>query len=164
MTPVHGRSQFVRLTTFIALGSAAFLWMTGIVRADLPRTPVRSVPRLFGRNIERFVLLAPIVVDRSQPGVPFSATPMIRMLPGTFIPVTEDAEGIFYQAVNEFRSIRGSHPVGGGIYVSKSREGVIWMYIGDAQMNSKQSVLKDRQPLPASALRNLKVGKTDRGN
>ena len=61
-----------------------------VVRADLPRTPVREVPRVFGREIYRLVLLAPIMINRSKPGVAFAATMMVRVLPGTFIPVTED--------------------------------------------------------------------------
>lgn len=157
--------RVIKLAKYSLVGLTLLLGLSQqVVRADLPRTPVKTVPHLFGRDIERFVLLAPIVVDRSHPGLPFSATPMIQMVPGTFIPVTEDAEGIFYQAVNEFRFIRGNNTVGGGIYVSKSREGMIWMYIGNAQMNSKQGVLKDRLPLPASALHNLKIGKADRSN
>ncbi len=155
-------SNLVRLTKYGVLGFTLLLGFSGeVVRADLPRTPVRAVPRVFGRDIPRFVLLAPIVVNRAQPGIPFAATMMVRMLPGTFIPVTEDAQGIFYQAVNSFRFIRGNKEVGGGIYVSKSQPGIIWVYIGNAQMNSKYGVLKDRLPLPASALRSLHVGKPE---
>jgi hypothetical protein len=142
----------------------ALIFTTEIARADLPRTPVRSVPRLFGRDIERFVLLAPIVIDRSKPGVRFTDIIMVRMVPGTFIPVSEDAEGIFYQAVNNFVQIRGNNPIGGGVYVSKSRPGRISVYVGDARMGSKWGVQKDTLPLPTSALRNLHVGKADRKN
>jgi hypothetical protein len=48
---------------------------------------------------------------------------MVRMMPGTFIPVTEDAGGIFYQAVNEFLRIRGNNRIDGGVYESKSQQG-----------------------------------------
>ncbi len=87
---------------------------------------------------------------------------MVRMTPGTFIPVSEDAEGIYYQAVNGFLGIRGNSAIGGGLYVSKSRPGLIWVYVGDAQMNSKVGMQKDTLPLPASALRSLHVGKAER--
>ena len=107
-------------------------------------------------------MLAPIVVNRSHPGLPFEATLMVRINPGTFIPVTEDAEGVFYQSVNEFRRVRGDRPVNGGLYVSKLQQGRIWVFIGNAKMNSAEGVVKDRLPLPASALRSLKVGKTER--
>ena len=132
-----------------------------VVRADLPRTPVREIPRVFGREMSRLVLLAPIVINRSQPGIPFAATMMVRVLPGTFIPVTEDEGGIFYQAVNGYRTIRGNRQIGGGLYVSKSRPGAIWAYVGDAQMESKFGVEKDRLPLPADALHNLRTGKLE---
>lgn len=36
---------------------------------------------------------------------------MVRITPGTFIPVAEDAEGIYYQAVNGFRGIRGNSAI-----------------------------------------------------
>lgn len=62
---------------------------------------------------------------------------MVRVTPGTFIPVTEDAEGIYYEALNGFLRLRGNDSIGGGLYVSKSRPGLIWVYTGDAQMSSK---------------------------
>lgn len=158
-------SNLVRLTKYSVLGFALLLGLTvHVVRADLPRTPVKGTPRVFGRDIERFVLLAPIVIDRSKPGVRFTDIIMVRMVPGTFIPVSEDAEGIFYQAVNNFVQIRGNNPIGGGVYVSTSRPGRISVYVGDARMGSKWGVQKDTLPLPASALRNLHVGKADRKN
>ena len=132
-----------------------------VVKADLPRTPIRAVPRVFGRDIPRLVLLAPIVIDRSKPGVVFIATLMVRVMPGTFIPVTEDEGGIYYQAVNGYLTIRGNQQRGGGLYMRKSRPGVIWAYVGDARMNSKVGVEKDRLPLPADALHNLRTGKPE---
>jgi hypothetical protein len=131
-----------------------------VVRADLPRTPVKGIPRVLGRDIERFVLLAPIVVNRSKPNIRFADVIMVRMVPGTFIPVTEDAGGIFYQAANDFMKIRGNYPVRGGVYVSKSQPGKIWVYVGDGRMGG--GVEKDTLPLPASALRSLKVAKAER--
>ncbi|MFN2507834.1 MAG: hypothetical protein ABR589_03580 [Chthoniobacterales bacterium] len=94
-----------------------------VLRADLPRTAVTRVPQVLGRDIERLVLLTPIVVDRSKPGVPFANTIMVRIVPGTFIPVSDDPEGIYYQAVNGFLSIRSNNVIDGGLYVSKSRPG-----------------------------------------
>lgn len=155
-------SHLARFTKRSMLGFAVLLGLaTTAVRADLPRTPLRTVPRVFGRDIERFVLLAPIVVNRSRPGVPFRATMMIRMMPGTFIPLTEDAGGFFYQAVNGFLRIRGNSRIDGGVYVSKSQQGVIWVYVGSAGMKSKFGVEKDRLPLPASALHSLHVAKPE---
>lgn len=153
-------SNLVRFAKATMLGLAVLVALTSRdVRADLPRTPIKGVPRVLGRDIECFVLLAPIVVDRSKPGVRFADIIMVRIVPGTFVPVTEDAGGIFYQAVNGFLEIRGSNKIGGGVYVSKSQPGMIWVYVGNAGMNSKRGVEKDRLPLPASALRSLHVGK-----
>lgn len=88
-------TNLVSLAKYGVLGFGLLLGFSGeVVRADLPRAPVRTGPRVFGRDIPRFVLLAPIVVNRAQPGIPFAATMMVRMLPGTFIAVTEDAQGI----------------------------------------------------------------------
>jgi hypothetical protein len=152
--------NFVRLSKYSALGCALLLGFTGqVVRADLPRTAISGIPRVLGREIECFILLAPIVVDRSKAGVRFADIIMVRMVPGTFVPVSEDAGGIFYQAVNGFLEIRGSNKIGGGVYVSKSQPGMIWVYVGNAGMSSKRGVEKDRLPLPASALRSLHVGK-----
>jgi hypothetical protein len=142
-----------------ALMCLALVFGTVAASADLPRTPVKGVPRILGREIERFVLLAPIVVNRSKPNVRFADTIMVRMVPGTFIPVTEDAGGIFYQAVNDFVKIRGNYPVSGGVYVSKSQAGKISVYVGDARMGGP--VEKDTLPLPASALRSLHVAKAE---
>jgi hypothetical protein len=154
-------SQQIRVVKKLAvLTCLALLFATAAADADLPRTPVKGIPRVLGRDIERFVLLSPIVVNRSKPNVRFVDTIMVRMVPGTFIPVTEDAGGIFYQAANDFMQIRGNRPIAGGVYVSKSRPGVIWVYVGDAEMGG--GVEKDTQPLPASALSNLKVAKAER--
>jgi hypothetical protein len=89
------------------------------------------------------------------------ATLMVRVMPGTFIPVTEDEGGIYYQAVNGYLTIRGNRRIGGGLYMSKSRPGVIWAYVGDAQMNAKVGVEKDRLPLPADSLHNLRTAKPE---
>ncbi len=154
--------NLVRPAKWRALGLVVLLGLTSqVVRADLPRTPVVGVPRVVGRGIERFVLLAPIVVDRSKPGFRFADIIMVRMVPGTFMPVTEDAEGIFYQAVNDFVQIRGNDRIAGGVYVSKARSGMIWAYTGNARMDSKSGIQKDTLPLPASALRSLHVGKAE---
>ena len=131
-------------------------------RADPPRTQIRGTPHLFGRDMERLVLVAPIIVNRSKPGVVYAATMMVRILPGTFIPVTEDDGGIYYQAVNGYRSIRGNRQIDGGLYVSKTEPGLIWAYEGDAQTSSKYGVEKDHLPLPAAALHNLHTGKAER--
>jgi hypothetical protein len=156
-------SKLARLAKRSMLGLAVVLGLTShVLLADLPRTPVTAVPRVFGRDIERFVLLKPLGIDRSKPGVPFRSTIMVIMSPGTFIPVTEDADGIFYQAVNGFLQIRGNNRIDGGVYVSKSRPGIIWAYVGDAGMNSKFGIDKDTLPLPASMLRHLNIGKTER--
>jgi hypothetical protein len=157
-------SSLVRIKRYSILAVAVLLGLTSqVVRADLPRTPIRTVPHLFGRDIERLVLLAPIVIDRHKRGVglPFSAFMMVRVLPGTFIPVTEDEGGIFYQAVNGYRTIRGNRRIGGGLYVSKSQPDAIWAYVGDARTKSKFGVEKDRLPLPPDALHNLRTGKPE---
>lgn len=145
----------------LALVIFLLIW-SGVAKADLPRTPVKDTPHLFGRDVERLVLKAPILADRSQPGLPFASTIMVRIPPDIFIPVAEDKEGVFYQAESGFRKIRGNYIVPGGLYVSKLRDKEIWLYQGDAQVGSKFGVDKDTLPLPARLLRHLRVGKAER--
>ncbi len=146
--------------TRLIFGLVGFLTVAlPIARADSPRARVDDTPKLFGREVERLVLVSPIVVDRSERGVPFASTMMVRVTPGIFIPVSEDERGVFYQAVNGYRTIRGNGQVGGGLYLSKQKRGVIWVYVGDARVGSKTGVEQDRLPLPASALRGLLTGK-----
>jgi hypothetical protein len=112
--------------------------------------------------MERLVLMAPVIVDQSKPGVPFGATIMVRLRPDIFIPVTEDADGVFYQAESGYRTIRGNALVPGGLYVSKFRPQKVWVYVGDAQMGSKFGMQKDNLPLPARVLHHFRTGKAER--
>ena len=79
-----------------------------------------------------------------------------------FVPVSEDAEGVFYQSVKGVRPLRRYQPMAGGFYVGKGASGNIWAYMGNAKLNSKTNVYKDARPLPASALQSLYIGKLQR--
>jgi hypothetical protein len=129
--------------------------------ADSPRDPVTELPRVFGREAPILILGGPITVNRSQPGIPFFATVMVELPPGFFVPVSQDAEGVFYQSVKGVRPLRRYQPAGGGLYVGKA-DGKIWVFVGNAKLNSKTNIFKDSQPLPPSALRALYIGKVDR--
>ena len=128
--------------------------------ADLPRTRVTQLPRVFGREAPILVLGGPIIIDRSRPGVPFMATIMVEIPPGLFVPVSEDAEGVFYQSVKGVRPLRRYQPTGGGLYVGKA-DGKIWVFVGNAKLNAKSTIYKDTQPLPPSSLKTLYIGKVE---
>lgn len=70
--------------------------------------------------------------------------------PGIFVPVSQDDKGIYYQAVNGYRTIRGNARIAGGLYVSKARSGAIWAYGGVAKNGSNAGVEK-RQAAVASS-------------
>lgn len=80
----------------------------------------------------------------------------LQIPPGIFTPTIQDADGVFYQAANGF--IIQAQPVQGGLYVSKSQPGRILVYVGNAR-GSGVHVQITSQPLPADAVKKLKIGK-----
>jgi hypothetical protein len=73
---------------------------------------------------------------------------MVELPPGFFVPVSEDAEGVFYQSVKGVRPLRRYQPVGGGLYVGKA-DGKIWVFVGNAKLNVEDEYLQ-RQPAAAA--------------
>lgn len=97
--------------------------------ADLSRTPLTENPRILGREVKELVLTGVVPVGRNlPPGLPTTVT--YKMTPNRFRPVSEDAEGVFYQAVGPLQKhVARSR---GGVYVNKKYPDLISPYLGDA--------------------------------
>ena len=97
--------------------------------ADLPRTPLKERPRLLGREVEELVLKGTIPVGQPlPPGLPTTTT--YKMTPNRFRPVSEDAEGIFYQAIGPLEKHLAWRR--GGVYLSIANPDKMIPYLGDA--------------------------------
>jgi len=118
------------------MGVITLLVLTGLTTDAGPaRTVVKGTPKVGGgQEVERFVLMQTIHID--HPNMRRADAMEYWMLPGQFIPVSEDAEGVYYQATSGFRIFRGSmgqKVVHGGLYVSKTRKDRILAYVGNAK-------------------------------
>lgn len=83
-----------------------------------------------GVEVREFVVIAPILVgEKLPPGMPTTIRYEIR--PNRFIPVSEDADGIYYQGDGAFQNTV-SHATLGGLYVTKKPPVRIHPYTGDA--------------------------------
>jgi hypothetical protein len=86
------------------------------------------------------------------------------MLPGQFIPVSEDDEGVHYQSTSGFRIFRGSMTpkvVHGGLYVSKTRKDRIVPYVGNAK-ELGEALEMDVAALLLDVRQKLKVARVER--
>lgn len=128
-----------RLLQYGAAGLIAAVALTSIEAQlslpVLPRQPVHGVPLVCGRKIEQFVLLQ--AVDFT-PDDHFSMDPVHGFPKGLFQPVSEDSWGVYYHAVNGVVIGRPYPPYEhetkiGGIYVSKTKPGLAYGYLGDAR-------------------------------
>jgi hypothetical protein len=132
----------MRLFPSIAALIAAVL-VVSVARAQerlpaLKRQLIHGVPTICGRKIEQFVVLQPVDFT---PTDHFSEDPVQGFPKGLFLPASEDAEGVFYHAVNGVIVGRPyppyEHEVGtGGVYFSKTKPGVAHAYLGDARQQS----------------------------
>jgi hypothetical protein len=129
--------------------------------AGTPRTPLKGTPRIADREVPRFVLLERIDINRTAPGL--TKLDMLdrvqcRILPGQFVPVSEDAKGVYFQAANGVQGLGSTTSVPGGLYASKTRAERVYAYIGDARRESAE-LLVDTQPLAMSDVRKLQIGR-----
>jgi hypothetical protein len=104
----------------------------------LKRQPVHGAPTICGRKIEQFVVLQPVDFT---PTDHFSEDPVQGFPKGLFLPASEDAEGVFYHAVNGVIIGRPYPPyehevTTGGVYFSKTKPGIAHVYLGDARQQS----------------------------
>ena len=124
------------------------------------RTPVKGTPVILGREIPRFVTVQPICINRFAPGLT-NADMLDRlvgqMLAGQFVPVSEDPQGVYYQAARGFQTEGSTSSIPAGLYVSKTRAGAITVYTGEARDQAAE-LLMDVQRLGQGDLAKLKIG------
>lgn len=147
-------------------------WLTGLLLvvfcislfADPVCRPINDTPKILGREIERFVLLRPIDIDRTGPGMT-RGDEMLRMrcrvLPGQFIPVSEDDAWVYYQAGSGLQRIFSRTASPGGIMVSKTKPDVIFVYLGNARA-AREPLERDSSKLSRIELSKLQIGSAGR--
>lgn len=106
----------------------------------LKRQPIHGAPTICGRKIEQFVVLQPVDFT---PTDHFSTDPVHAFPKGIFLPVSEDADGVFYHAVNGVIVGRPNPPYEhelqtGGVYFSKTKPGLAYAYLGDGRKPSEK--------------------------
>jgi hypothetical protein len=131
--------------------------------ADLPRIAVRGIPKVGeGQEVERFVLMETIHI--AHVNMRRADAMEYWMLPGQFVPVSEDGEGVYYQATSGFRIFRGSMGqkiVHGGLYVSKTRRDRILPYVGNAK-ELGEALEMDTIALLLDVRQKLKIARAER--
>ncbi len=124
------------------------------------RVPFKGPVFLKETEVEQFVLLRTIHVN--HPLLTRSQNGEFWILPGQFIPVSEDARGYYFQATNGLHSFFSQDKaVAGGLYVSKKKPDEIFRYFGDAKDNNA-GIDVDTIPLLANAARQLKVAHSEK--
>jgi hypothetical protein len=151
-----------RLASFaIVIGLVCFA--SSPSHADLPRSLVQGIQKVGGgQEIERFVLLQTVHI--AHPNMRRADAMEYWMLPSVFVPVSEDSEGVYYQATSGFRIYRGTmgqRVVPGGLYVSKTRSDRILPYVGNAK-ELRESLRVDTFQLLLDARQKLKVARAER--
>jgi hypothetical protein len=121
--------------------------------AGLPRTALKGPPMINGREMREFAVVAPVHVgEKLPPGLPTTITYDIP--PNRFTPVSEDADGIYYQGAGPFQNMVATATLG-GLYVTKKPPVQIFPYTGDA---SYPRIRLSRDfPINAADLRKIKV-------
>ena len=151
-------SRLASFTGFIGLLALTTL----SANAGSPRTAVRGTPTVAGQEVERFVLMQTIHIE--HPNMRRRDAMEFWMLPGQFIPVSEDGEGVHYQSTSGFRIFRGSmgqKVVHGGLYVSKTRKDRIVPYVGNAK-ELGETLEMDVAALLLDVRQKLKVARVER--
>ena len=144
----------MRSVRLLPYGAAGLLTAVALCSIDaqmslpaLPRQPVHGVPLICGRKIEQFVLLQ--AVDFT-PTDHFSLDPVHGFPKGLFVPISEDARGVFYHAANGVVVGRPNPPYEhetaiGGVYVSTTKPGLAYGYLGDARKpEAELTVMSER--------------------
>ncbi|MGI8432196.1 MAG: hypothetical protein ACR2MW_07910 [Chthoniobacterales bacterium] len=142
------RLALVAITFFLAAAPA--------LQAEPPRTALAGAAQIAGRKIGRVRLLAPLVVDDSRFAVYVRDAIEIRIPAGTFVPVSEDKGGAYFQSVKQFARIKFPGPADGGLYISRKKANHVEAYLGDARAGSKSAIDKARILLTADQIRYLR--------
>ena len=114
----------------LVLLASALVWASNpAARADLPRSALKAPPQILARQVKELVLTGTIPVGKLlPPGLPTTIT--YKMTPNTFRPVAEDAEGVYYEAVQPLQKHMPMYR--GGVYMSKTHPDKLVPYRGHA--------------------------------
>lgn len=163
----YGMIECNRCDSF-QFGTAGLLAAVALCSTDaqmslpaLRRQPVHGVPLICGRKIEQFVLLQKVDFT---PTDHFSVDLVHGFPKGLFPPVSEDAQGVFYHALNGVVVGRPNppfehHTETGGVYISKTKSGIAYGYLGDARKPEVELTVMSEQ-LWKEVLEKFLVGHT----
>jgi|ERR1043166_6495917 hypothetical protein len=148
-------------TVSIAI-AATLMFLTSRAQADEPRHPLSGPPRRARGVIDRILLFRKqmFLHDEGLDGV-------VALQGGVLIPVSEDRDGIYYQAPNGVWVLDKNRfsllPLPGilfpgGLFFSKTKPDDVYAYTGDARKHN-QYLDRDRRSLSPRALAALKIGR-----
>jgi hypothetical protein len=135
-------------------------------QADEPRHPLSGPPRTARGVIERILLF------RKQLKLHDGLDGVVALQGGVLMPVSEDRDGIYYQAPNGVwvfdKNGSGYLPLPGilypgGLFFSKTKPDDVYAYTGDAR-KQKQYLERDWRPVSSQALAVLKIGQLAKGS
>jgi hypothetical protein len=143
--------------------AATLIFLVTSAQADLPRHPLSGPPRTARGVIERIILFRKQLPLHLEDG---GLEGVVALQGGVLMPVSEDSDGIYYQAPNgvwvfdrngfSVRTLPGIlYP--GGLFFSKTKPDDVYAYTGDARKQN-QYLDRDRRPISPRALAALKIG------
>lgn len=152
---------------FIPRGSALLVGIISLMAAHAAvagpgRTAISGVPNIQGREIEQFLLVDYVRVSTStNAGGVSASTSACVMVPGQFVAASEDARGVYYQAVNGFRrSHDPSHVIAGGVYVGRTGKNSMLAYLGDARDLAAPVNVLSHRPMIVDDMKKFQVAKS----
>ena len=136
----------------LAISALAILALP--LRAEEPRTELKSPPTIAGRVVTELVLTSSVWMGAGGPLVPGGPT-----VPGNyairanrFVPVSEDSQHVYYQAEGSFMEGNGQP---GGLRVSKKYPDAVYAYFGEGRFPKIK--LSCWQPLAPGDVRKIRV-------
>jgi hypothetical protein len=143
--------------------AATLIFLAGRAQAEPPRHPLSGSPRTARGVIERILLFRKQLVLHDDDGA-FDG--VVALQGGVLMPVSEDRDGIYYQAPNGVwvldKNGSGFLPLPGilypgGLFVSKTKADEVYAYTGNARKQT-EFLERDRRHLSPRALAALAVG------
>ena len=150
-------------TLSIAIAATLF-FLASPAQADPPRHPLSGPPRTARGVVDRVLLFRKQLLLHLGDG---GFDGVVALQGGVLMPVSEDRDGIYYQAPNGVwvldRNSSGFLPLPGilfpgGLFFSKTKPDDVYAYTGDARKQN-QYLDRDRRQLSPRALAALKIGR-----